>query len=72
MVGLESVADLLGLTTQQLTTVIVLGIAVIAGWYALRVVLRIARKVFSIGCLGIIILLAILYITLVIMGASQR
>ena len=48
------------LTPETLNTIyIVLGIAV--AWVVLRFVLKLAKKIFAIGCFGIIVLGAVLY-----------
>lgn len=64
MGALQAIANLVGLSVEQLIFVTVVGVALIVGWYVLKLVLRIARKAFSIGCLGIGLLVCVLYAAL--------
>lgn len=59
---MQAIADLLGLTPDQLTILLIAGVVLVIAWYALRAVLKIARRVFTIGCVGIIVLVGILYL----------
>jgi hypothetical protein len=59
---LQPLADLLGVTLGQLTTVIWIAAALLVGWAVLKVVLKLAIKVFSTGCLTIVIIAVGLYL----------
>lgn len=59
---LQPLADLLGVTLGQLTTVIWVAAALLVGWAVLKVVLKLAIKVFSTGCLTIVIIAVGLYL----------
>jgi hypothetical protein len=45
-----------------LTTWIIIGVVVLVGWTLLRFVLRLTMRIFSMGCLGLVILGAIVYV----------
>lgn len=59
---LQPLADLLGVTLGQLTTVIWVAALLVAAWAVLKVVLKLAIKVFSTGCLTIVIIAVGLYL----------
>ncbi len=59
---LEPLASLLGVTAGQLTTVVIVGMLLVAGWYMLRAALRIAVRLFTIGCITILVVVAGLYL----------
>ncbi len=59
---LQPIADLLGVTTGQLITVTLVCLALVVGWYVLKAVLKIAARVFTIGCFTIVLLGAGLYL----------
>ena len=71
MTVLEPIANLIGLTVPQLIAVVVVGLALVGGWYVLKFVLKTARKVFSVGCVGIVVLLGILYVAFVIISSGR-
>jgi uncharacterized membrane protein YfcA len=53
---MESLLEILNLTPTELAGLIILGLVLIGGWFALRLTMRLAGNVFRIGC-GIIILI---------------
>ncbi len=61
-VFLLPIANLLGITVTQLIVVTVLSIGLIIGWYALKVVLKLAAKAFAIGFFMILAAAAALYV----------
>jgi len=63
---LQPFADWLGVTPVQLILVVAVGVGLVVGWYALKLALRIATKVFAIGCVSILLLLGGLYIVFVV------
>ena len=62
MTALQPIADLLGITTNQLMIVGIVLIVLVVGWYILKAVLKIAGKVFSVGCFTILLLGGGLYL----------
>lgn len=64
---LAPVADLLGLTTGQLTTWLVIIGVLVVGWYILRGVVKIAVRTFLSGCLVIFALAVVLYVVFVLL-----
>ena len=63
---LGPVASLLGLSAGQLTVIVIIGAVLVVGWYVLRAALKMAVRVFAIGCLMILVLVAGLYVVLVL------
>jgi hypothetical protein len=45
-----------------LTTWIIIGVVVVLGWTILRFILRLTMRMFSLGCLGLVILGAIVFV----------
>lgn len=58
---LQPIASLLGITTGQLVAIAVIGMLLLIGWYALKLALKIATRLFSAGCLTILLIAAGLY-----------
>jgi len=65
---LEPVANLVGLTATQLIVVAIACAALVIGWIVLKVLLKIAMKVFAIGCLTIAAIGMGLYLFFVVLG----
>jgi hypothetical protein len=63
---LQPIGDLFGLSVSQLVLVVAIGLGLVVGWYVLKLVFRIASKVFTIGCVGILLLLGGLYVVFLI------
>lgn len=59
---MQAIADLLGLTVNQLTMLVVAGVVLVVGWYVLKTALKIASRIFAIGCVGILVLVGVLYL----------
>ena len=59
---MQAIADLLGLAPGQLTIILIAGVVLVVGWYVLRAALKIASRVFAIGCVGIVVLVGVLYL----------
>lgn len=51
---LEPIANLLGLTSTQLMVVSGVSLVLVVVWYVLKTALKIAAKVFAVGCFTII------------------
>jgi len=64
---LNPIANLLGVTTTQLVIVAVALLLLTVGWYVLKTALKVASKVFTIGCFTIVILAAGLYLFFVLL-----
>ena len=59
---LDPIAQLLGITTTQLVIIAVAGLVLTVGWYVLKAAIKVASKIFTIGCFTIILLGAGLYL----------
>jgi hypothetical protein len=59
---LDPIASLLGITTTQLVIVSAAILVLTVGWYVLKAVVKVASKVFAIGCFTIILLAGGLYL----------
>jgi uncharacterized membrane protein len=46
----------------NLTMWIIIGVVVLVGWTILRTVLRLTMRMFSLGCLGLVVLGAIVFV----------
>jgi hypothetical protein len=57
---MQAIADLMGLTVTQLYILAGAGVALVVGWYVLKSTLKIASRVFAIGCVGIAVLVGVL------------
>jgi hypothetical protein len=53
---MEPLLEILNLTYTELAGLIILGLVLIGGWFALRLTVRLASNVFRLGC-GIILLI---------------
>ena len=62
MAVLEPIANLLGVTSTQLIVVAGAILLLVVGWYVLKVALKIASKIFALGCFTIVLLVAGLYL----------
>jgi ABC-type iron transport system FetAB permease component len=63
---LQPIGEWFGLSVTQLILVVVIGVGLVVGWYVLKLVFRIASKVFTFGCVGILLLLGALYVIFLI------
>jgi hypothetical protein len=59
---LDPISALLGITTTQLLIVSGTIILLVIGWYALKMAIKVATKVFTIGCFTIIVIGVALYL----------
>lgn len=57
-------AEFLGLTTDQLLTLISLGVILLAGLLILKAVVKLTRVLLRLGCLGILVILVVLFFVL--------
>lgn len=58
---MDAIAELLGITVSQLTILGVAGAALVVAWFVLKTVMKIASRVFAIGCLGLLVVVGALY-----------
>ncbi len=63
---LEPLARLLGISAGQLMAIAIVGAVLVVGWYVLRAALKMAVRVFTLGCLTILVLVVGLYVVLVL------
>ena len=59
----------LGLTTAELTQLIFLGVVLLIGLFVLRVAFKLTATLFRIGCFGIILIVAAVYILNLLSGS---
>jgi|GEM_PF-996385 len=59
---LQPIAELLGVTVGQLIFMVIAGIVMVVGWYVLKAALKIASRVFAVGCFIIILVAGGLYL----------
>lgn len=62
---MEAIAQLVGLTVTQLLILAAAGAVLVVGWYVLKAALKIASRVFTIGCVGIVVVVGVLYLVYV-------
>lgn len=65
---LQPIANLLGVTVEQLVAIAVVGMLLIIGWYALKIAFKIATRLFNMGCLTILLVAAGLYLYFVLLA----
>ena len=59
---MQAIADLVGLTSGQLIVIIVAAIILLIVWTLIRQALKMAARVFAIGLLFLIAVIAVLYV----------
>jgi hypothetical protein len=59
---LQPIASLLGVTVGQMVIVAIAIVVLVIAWYALKVALKIAMRIFAIGCFSIVVVAAALYL----------
>jgi hypothetical protein len=57
---MDAVADLLEISVGQLWTIIAVGAVLAVGWYILKAIVRTTARVFAVGCVVILIVIAAL------------
>ena len=68
---IEAMANLIGISPIALIVISVAGVLLVAGWYALKAILKIAAKTFAVGCVTIVGLMAGLYVVFVVLQMLQ-
>lgn len=64
---MAAIAELLGLTVAQLTTILIAGVVLVVGWYVLKTVLKLAVRSFTVGCVTIVLAVGALYVFFVVL-----
>jgi hypothetical protein len=59
----------LGLTVQQLLIIAAVGVALVVLLFVLRTLFRLTKAVLRFGCLGVVIILAIIFVAMQAFGA---
>ena len=59
---LQPIASLLGVTVGEMVIVAIAIVVLVIAWYALKVALKIAMRIFAIGCFSIVVIAAGLYL----------
>lgn len=59
---MDAIAQLLGLTAQELTQLLIMAGVLVVGLVVLRVFLKLTATLFRFGCLGILLLLLAIYV----------
>ena len=59
---MDAIAQLLGLTAPELTQLLIMVGVLVVGLVVLRVFLKLTATLFRLGCLGILLLVAVIYI----------
>jgi hypothetical protein len=57
-------AEFLGLTTDQVLTLISLGVVLLVGLLILRAAVKLTKVLLRLGCLGILVILVVLFFVL--------
>lgn len=63
---MDAIANLLGLTIQDLTTLIALGLILVVAWFALRVTMKLTASLFRAGCITILLILGAVFLLFVV------
>ncbi len=58
---MESLAQLIGVTTGELTQLLILGAVLLVGLFLLRAALKLTATLFRFGCLGVLLIIAAIY-----------
>jgi hypothetical protein len=64
---MDAVADLLEMSVGQLWTIIAVGAVLVVGWYILKAIAMTTVRVFAVGCVIILIVVAALAAVFVLM-----
>ncbi len=59
---MDGIAQLVGVSTQELTQLLTLVVILVIGWFLLRLFLKLTAAVFRMGCFGIILVVAAVYV----------
>jgi hypothetical protein len=59
---MESIAQLIGLEVAQLTQLVTLGVVLLVILLVLRIVLKLTATIFKVGCLGILFIVAVVFV----------
>ncbi len=59
---METIAQLVGVSPHQLMQLLILIVVLVIGWFLLRLFLKLTAAVFRLGCMGIILIAAAVYV----------
>lgn len=59
---MDTIAQLVGVSPQQVTQLLTLIVVLVIGWFLLRLFLKLTAAVFRLGCMGIIFVVAAVYV----------
>lgn len=59
---MDALAQLLGISPEALTQIIILAVALVIVWFLLRLFLKLTASIFRLGCLGIFLLVGAVYL----------
>ncbi len=59
---MDTIAQMVGVTTQELTQLLILVAILVVGWFLLRLFFKLTAAVFRMGCFGIILIAAAVYV----------
>ena len=59
---MDAIAQAIGITAAQLNQLLVLAVVLVVGLVVLRVVLKLTATLFRVGCFGIVLIVAAVYI----------
>ncbi|MCA9961511.1 MAG: hypothetical protein R3E31_06400 [Chloroflexota bacterium] len=65
---MEGLAELLGVTVAQLTQLATLAVVLFVGLILLRVFMKLTATLFRVGCFGIILIVAAVYVLRLLPG----
>lgn len=59
---MDAFSGVLGLNTAELTQLLILGVVLLVGLFVLRVAFKLTATLFRVGCFGILLIVAAVYI----------
>jgi len=59
---MDAIAQLIGVTVQELTQLFILVVVLVVGWFLLRLFLKLTATVFRVGCFGILLIIGAIYV----------
>ncbi len=59
---MDALAQLVGISSQELMELVILALVLLGGLFLLRLVFKLTAAVFRLGCLGILLLITAVYL----------
>ncbi|MCA9936754.1 MAG: hypothetical protein H6662_05240 [Ardenticatenaceae bacterium] len=59
---MDAFAEMLGVTAQDLTQLLILVVVLVVGWFLLRLFFKLTAAVFRVGCFGILLIIGAVYV----------